>query len=145
MKKNKKLVRPKFLSFAKTINEKSVNTGLRYIEAYEDMITKINFDRNFIYSIKELPFSKRNIKIAYKRLLFFHDYRDKKIFKAIRMYFPIIANFQNHKTKYFHRSSVKIQKLYKEEFVGIIDALDKFEEDVLPAIKKGMKKRKKGS
>ena len=52
MKKNKKLVRPKFLSFAKKINEKSVNTGLRYIEAYEDMITNINFDRNFIYSIK---------------------------------------------------------------------------------------------
>ena len=61
------------------------------------------------------------------------------------MYFPIIANFQNHKTKYFHRSSVKIQKLYKDEFAGIIDSLDRFEEDVLPVIKKRIKKRKKSS
>ena len=135
--------KPDVIGFLNKINKRTLKSSVKYYEAYVKRLDKLKFDKKIIYSEKELPYSKNKIKTAIKRLLFYGDAQgwglDHEHRKLLDKIFPLIANFQKHKTTTFLKSSPEIKAIYLKEFLNITDAV-RLAKETHPELSKKIKK-----
>ena len=60
--------KPNVIGFLNKINAKNLQVSLKYFHAYVDRLKELNFRKNTIYSVKELPYQKNKIKRVMGRM-----------------------------------------------------------------------------